>query len=155
MVELTKIFVPSAIVKLSECQYFIGLLIAKEFEDKNQLAATGLAFTFINFSTSWFYGYTYPLGTLTAHAYSTGDTRLCTLYLIRALLICAVAYVPMLLLEYFADEILIALGQNEQVARDAREIIIHLSLGIFLMIIDITMKQWFVQMKKAPISTLI
>ena len=58
----------------------------------------------------------------------------------------------MLVIIYYADEILISLGQNKQASRDAREIIVHLSLGIYLMIIDTAVKRWFVQMKKATVS---
>ena len=97
-------------MKLTECQYFIQLLIAKEFDNQIEIAATGLAFTFLWCTTCWFVGLCQPVETLTAHAYSTGDTRICTLYLFRAILIGGVAYLPMLLIEHFSDRILISLG---------------------------------------------
>ena len=84
----------------------------KEFHDTEKIAGFGLAYSFVTFILVYFNGVSQPVETLTSHAYGQGDMQLCGLYLNRTLFVSTLGFVPVAIIIYFSEPILISFGQD-------------------------------------------
>ena len=79
-------------------------------------------------------GFNAALQTLASRAYSAGDLHLCGVYLNRARIIMAVAFLPTVLVLAFSEKILVAIGQDPEVSKYAYQYMMVLIPAMFLYI---------------------
>ena len=108
-------------------------IVAGQMEDSAKLAAVGVGnvccFIFV---ISILTGLNSGQETLTSQAFGNGNVRLCGLYLNRGSLILTAFFLPLALLPgLYAESILLALGQDAEVCRNAHEYIQLFLPGLF------------------------
>ena len=69
----------------------------------------------------YFTGVTQPVETLTSQAYGHGDMQLCSLYLNRSLFVGTLSFIPVAIIIYFSEPILMSLGQEKAVIQYAMQ----------------------------------
>lgn len=79
-------------------------------------------------------GFNTALQTLASRAYGAGDLHLCGVYLNRARVIMAVAFLPTVLVLAFSEKILVAIGQDPEVSKYAYQYMMVLIPAMFLYI---------------------
>ena len=93
-------------------------MIAGRMNDPTKLAAVGLAnVCFGIMMLSVMSGLNSAQETLTSQAYGFGDLKLCGIYLNRGRAVLMVFFVPLVVLPaFFAEQILVAIGQDPEVS---------------------------------------
>ena len=64
--DFVKLCFPTMVTTISQQILFIVLLISREFDSTDKMAAVGLAITIISFYVTWILGVTVPNASLTA-----------------------------------------------------------------------------------------
>jgi MATE family multidrug resistance protein len=76
--------------------------------DPAKLAGVGMGNMIMNlFGLSTVYGMNGAMETLVAHAFGHGNLHLCGVYLNRARLILCIVYIPIIIILFFAEDILL------------------------------------------------
>jgi MATE family multidrug resistance protein len=107
--------------------YHIGRL-----NDPRALGAVGLGNMLINvvcFATCW--GFNGTLETYVTQSFGSGNTYMCGVQLNRGRIIGAVMFVPIAILFYFVDSVLISVGQDPEISEIARDYIVWALPGLF------------------------
>ena len=105
---------------------------ASDSDVKDALDAFSLARVYVNtVAIAPGFGYITALRTLCPQAVGAGMPRLCALYLQRALVVIAVGFLPALPLLFYADRVLVLLGQPTNIAALARPLCLRLAPQYF------------------------
>ena len=117
-----------------QLMFFIDTIFAGHIGDESKLAAVGLGAVCNSMLVlSFLTGLNGAQETLTSQAYGSGNhLKLCGVYLNRGRMINITFYIPLaLILCFFAETILVAIGQDPKVSRDAHSYICLTMPGIF------------------------
>ena len=102
---------PIIISRITIFVQFFNVLFSATLKDKTKIAAIGLANSILCIFGQYFMlGFLVPLETLTSQAYGAGNMRLCGVYLNRALVLLHVVMVPIFIILWNSEAILLSLG---------------------------------------------
>jgi len=85
------------------------------------------------------------LETLVSQAKGRDNLELCGLYLQRGRVIVSIAFIPMLLVFYFSNDVLIMLGQDKSVITQAYVYIMVMAPSIFFMGLQDLQRKFMIQ----------
>ena len=99
---------PVMISRLAMFTNFYNVAFSATLQSQTKIAAVGLANSILAiFATYFTFGFMVPLETLTSQAYGAGNLRLCGVYLNRAIILLHIAFIPMAIIFYNLEEILL------------------------------------------------
>ena len=102
---------PIIISRITIFVQFFNVLFSATLKDKTKIAAIGLANSILCIFGQYFMlGFLVPLETLTSQAYGAGNMRLCGVYLNRALVLLHIVMVPIFIILWNSEAILLSLG---------------------------------------------
>ena len=98
----------------------INLIFIGHLNDVNQMAGVGMGNMIQNMlGLSIVFGFNGAMETLVSQAYGSDNMKLCGVYLNRSRFVLLVSFIPISLVLFQSETILVALGQNPAVAKHA------------------------------------
>ena len=95
----------------------VNVTIVGHLGSSAQIAGYGLGNTVLNiFAMSIFFGMNGAISSMVSQASGTGNEHLCGVVLNRGRFVSTVAFIPMMIILWFSEKILLAIGQDRMAA---------------------------------------
>ena len=123
--DLIKNFLRLAIPAMISCSFFMltplfNTIFVGQMNDASKLAGVGLGTMMLNMGCLWIMiGINGAQETLASQAFGANDLKMCGRVLNRGRIILTIAFIPMAVLNLFAEPILLAAGQDPEVSKYA------------------------------------
>lgn len=133
-------------------QDLINLSFLGHLGDNALIAGVGLGSVFVNFS-GWalVIGMNSALDTLVSQSAGAGKLELCGVYLNRGRFIMTLFFLPVLILSFYVEPILVGMGQNPQVAAYTKEYMRAYLPGLYIMGLQNCQKKFLNNLKKVKV----